>query len=64
MIANLHGVLECPGAQRNNKFLTSDLDTLLRDAYGRFALRLLLVSPFLVYGRETELIRGREKNRT
>lgn len=31
---------------RNNKFLTSDLDTLLRDAYGRFAL-LLVAFPFV-----------------
>lgn len=33
-------------SERNNMFLTSDLDTLLRDAYGRFAW-LLVAFPFV-----------------
>lgn len=57
MIANLRGALECPGAW-NNKFLTSDLDTLFCDAYRRLAL----VSFSRI--KEKRLAGERKKNRT
>lgn len=47
-------------SERNNKFLMSDLDTLLRDAYGRFAL-LLAAFPF-VWKRNTACSRTEEES--
>lgn len=58
VIANLRGALECPGAQRNNKFLTSEIWILYsaRRHTGVLHRRSLL---FPV--REKRLIRGRKK---